>query len=95
MVSSIVELNQQYEDQLVVIGIDARESPEVVRSFVEEHDMTYLNLIADAETLRIYRLGGHPFTVLVSPEGRAFGAYRGYTDKATLELGVRALLELE
>jgi hypothetical protein len=95
MVSSIVELDQQYGDQLVVIGIDSQESRQVVRSFVEEHNMTYLNLIADAKTLRAYHLEGHPFTVLVTPEGRAYRVYMGYTDKAALESSVRALLELE
>ncbi len=95
MVSSIVELDQQYGDQLVAIGVDAQESPGVVRSFVEEYGMTYLNLIADAETLRAYQLQGHPFTVLVTPEGRVFRVYLGYTEKATVERDVRALLGLQ
>jgi hypothetical protein len=95
MVSSIVELDQQYGNQLVVIGIDAQESPDVVRSFVEEHGITYLNLIADAETMRAYQLQGHPFIVLTTPEGRVFRTYLGYTDKAALERDVRALLGLE
>jgi hypothetical protein len=95
MASSIVELDRKYGDELVVIGIDAQENPDVVRSFVEQHDMTYLNLIADGETIRAYQLRGHPFTVLTTPEGRAFNAYLGYTEKATLERDVRALLGLE
>jgi hypothetical protein len=92
MASSIVELHQQYGNQLTVIGIDAQESPDVVRSFIEDYEMTYLNLVADAEVLQVYQLRGHPFTVLVTPEGRAFRSYLGYTDKATIEQDVRALL---
>ncbi len=95
MVSSIVELDQQYGDQLVVIGMDAQENPGVVRSFVDEHDATYLNLIADAETLRAYRLQAHPFTVLITPEGQVFRSYLGYTEREPLERDVRALLGLE
>ncbi|MFB0535011.1 MAG: TlpA family protein disulfide reductase [Anaerolineae bacterium] len=66
MVSSTVELHQQYGDQLVVIGLDVQESPEVVRPFVAEHGMTYLNLIADAPTLERYDVRAHPLTVLIT-----------------------------
>jgi uncharacterized protein YyaL (SSP411 family) len=95
MVSSIVELDQQYGDRLVVIGVDAAESPDVVRAFVDKQGMTYLNLIGDEEMLQAYRLRGHPYTVLITPEGQVFRSYLGYTDKATVEGSVRALLGLE
>ena len=95
MVSSIVELDQQYGDQLAVIGIDADESPDVVQSFVEKHGLTYLNLVSDVKTLQAYRLRAHPFTVLITPEGRVFRSHLGYIDKETLERDVRALLELK
>ena len=95
MVSSIIELDQQYGDRLVVIGIDAAESPKVVRAFVDEHGMTYLNLIGGEETLQAYRLRAHPYTVLITPQGQVFRAYLGYTDKASIEGDVRALLGLE
>lgn len=94
MLSSIDELDHQYGDRLTVIGIDADEDPEVVRSFVEEHDVGYLNLIGDGETLQAYAVRAHPFTVLISPDGQVFRSYVGYTDKAIIEEGVRALLEL-
>jgi hypothetical protein len=95
MVSSTVELHQQYGDQLVVIGLDVQESPEVVRPFVAEHGMTYLNLIADAPTLQRYRVRAHPLTVLITARGEVFNGYMGYTDKASLEQDVRALLGLD
>ena len=69
MVSSTVELHQRSGDRLVIIGIDAAEDPEVVRSFADEHDMTYINLIGDMETLWAYRVRGHPFTVLITADG--------------------------
>ena len=95
MVSSTVELHQQYGDQLVVIGLDVQESPEVVRPFVAEHGMTYLNLMADAPTLQRYRVRAHPLTVLITARGEVFNSYMGYTDKAPIERDVRALLGLE
>jgi len=95
MVSSTVELHQQYGDQLMVVGLDVQESPEVVRPFVAEHGMTYLNLIADAPTLQRYRVRAHPLTVLITARGEVFNGYVGYTDKASLEQDVRALLGLD
>ncbi len=95
MVSSIVELDQQYGGQLVVIGIDADESPGMVQAFVDEHDVTYLNLIAGRETMLAYRLRAHPFTLLITPEGQVFRSYVGYTEKEALERDVRTLLGLD
>ena len=95
MVSSIVELDQQYGDQLVVIGIDDGETPGTVRAFADEQGITYLNLIGDAKTFRDYRLRAHPYTVLITAEGQVFRTYRGYTEKEPLERDVRALLGLE
>jgi hypothetical protein len=95
MVSSIVDLHQQYGDQLVVIGVDSAEDLEVVRAFVDEQDMTYLNLIGDVKTMQAYRLRAHPFLVLVTPEGQMFRTYLGYTDRAIIEQDVRVLLGLE
>ena len=94
MVSSTVELHQQYGDQLVVIGLDVLESPEVVRPFVAEHGMTYLNLIADAPTLQRYGIRAHPLTVLITARGEVFNGYMGYTDETPLVRDLRALLGL-
>lgn len=95
MVSSTVELHQQYGDRLIVIGLDVLENPEVVQPFAAEHGMTYLNLIADAPTLQRYGVRAHPLTVLITARGEVFNGYMGYTDKASIERDVRALLGLE
>ena len=95
MVSSTVEMHEQYGPELAVIGMNALEEPAAVRRFVAEQGMTYLNLIADESTLRTYEVRGHPFTVLIAPDGQIFSTYVGYTDKAALEQGVRELLGLE
>ena len=95
MVSSTVELHRQYGDRLVVIGLNALESPDVVRPFAAEHGMTYLNLIADAPTLQRYGVRGHPLTVLITARGEVFNGYTGFTDKSLLERDVRTLLGLE
>ena len=95
MVSSTVELHEQYGDRLAVIGMDVQEDPAVIRSFVAEHGMSYLHLISDVETLQAYGVRGHPMTVLITPGGQVFRVYSGYTDKEVLEQDVRTLLGLE
>jgi hypothetical protein len=75
--------------------LDVLESPEVVRPFVAEQGMTYLNLIADAPTLQRYGVRAHPLTVLITARGEVFNGYMGYTDKTPLERDLRALLRLE
>jgi hypothetical protein len=95
MVSSMVELQDQYEGQgLVVVAVDAGETAEVVRAFTEQHELNYLNLLGDAEVMRAYRLTGHPLTLLVTPQGSIFRQYLGWRSKQEVEQGVRALLGL-
>jgi hypothetical protein len=93
MVSSTVEIQELYGNELAVIGMDADEDPEVVRTFTAEHGMAYLNLIADEATLRTYRVLGHPFTVLITPEGNVFSTYVGYMTAEVLDAKIQALLQ--
>ena len=95
MVSSTVEMHEQYGPELAIIGMNVLEEPAAVRRFVAEKGMTYFNLIADDTTLRAYQVRAHPVTVLIAPDGQIFRTYVGYTDKAALEQGVRELLGLE
>jgi len=75
--------------------MNALEEPDAVRAFTDEQGMSYLNLIADEETLGAYGVRGHPFTVLISPDGLLAQTFVGYVDGETLEAGVRTLLGLE
>jgi hypothetical protein len=93
MVSSINELHEQFGPQLAVVGVDANESLEAVRAFVDEHELGYLNLVADLETLRAYGVRSHPLTLLLGPGRQVFSGYLGYTEKATLERDILSLLQ--
>jgi len=95
MVSSMVELQDQYGAQgLAVIAIDAGEEAEVVRAFVAQHGVNYLNLLGDMNVMQAYRLTGHPLTVLVTPQGTIYKQYLGWRPKEEVERDVRALLAL-
>ncbi len=91
----MVEFQEQYEDQgLVVIGINADEQAEVVRDFVEQNSVNYLNLLGDVDVMRAYRVTAHPLIVLVTPQGAIHEQYLGWREKQVLEQGVQALLDL-
>ncbi len=92
----MVELQEEYESKgLVVIGIDVEEEPEVVRSFLEERGINYLNLLGDVKVFRDYRLTAHPHTALVTSQGEIHNTYIGLVSKEALEKDIEALLSAE
>lgn len=63
---------RRYGDQVAVVGIDMREPGSVVRTFVEEHDLTYPILLDRSERVaRSYRVRGVPETWILDAEGVA------------------------
>lgn len=94
MVSSLVELQDRYRDEgLVIIGIDVGdEEAEWVKIFTEERGVNYINLMADRKVVREYQIRAHPFTVLVTPQGAIFTSYLGAVEKEVLEKDIKALL---
>lgn len=92
----MVELQEEYRSRgLVVIGIDVGEEPEVVRSFVEERGIDYLNLLGDARVFGDYRLTAHPYTALVTPRGEIHNVHIGLVSKEVLEKDIDTLLSAE
>jgi hypothetical protein len=90
-----VELQDQYEAQgLTVIAIDAGEEAGVVRDFVEQNGVNYLNILGDADVMQAYHLTAHPLTVLITPQGTIYKQYLGWREKQELEEGIRGLLDL-
>jgi thiol-disulfide isomerase/thioredoxin len=71
-------LADEYAGQLVVLGINPRESSEVVATFAAAHDLRFPLLIdPDDATLVDYQVVGLPQSLVISPEGeivdRQFG----------------------
>jgi thiol-disulfide isomerase/thioredoxin len=64
------QLADQHADQLVVVGVNMRETDDVVRPFVEELGLTFPILLQpDNATLLAYDVRGLPISLLVSPQG--------------------------
>ena len=95
MVSSLVELQDEYGDQgLVIIGIDAGEDAETVRAFAEKHNLNYLNLLGDLKVMRDYNLQAHPLSVVLTPQGTIYSQQLGWVGKEVLERDIQVVLSL-
>lgn len=71
-------LSENRADQLTVLGINMRESPEEAKRFAREHGITFpLLLKPDDETLLAYNVTSLPRTLIVNPEGEIVREYYG------------------
>ena len=70
VVSRLQKLAQENPEELVVIGVNMRESPKEIRDFVAETGVTFPILMnPDDATLLAYRVRGLPLTAVISPDG--------------------------
>lgn len=74
--------NKYKEKGFTVLGVSIdRAGPEVVKNFVEEHDITYPNLHDQTgEVASIFGIRGTPTTFILDVEGNAIGAVIGPAD---------------
>ena len=69
------ELTQKYSDELVILGVDCRDSQERWREAVKKYDLTWVNVYNDCSTgdvnplLDAYAVQGFPTKVIVTPQG--------------------------
>jgi len=65
------EIQEAYRDQgVVVLGVSVdTEGADVVRAFVQEHDVQYRVLMGDEALARRYGAPGFPWMVVVLPDG--------------------------
>ncbi|MDZ7294325.1 MAG: TlpA family protein disulfide reductase [candidate division KSB1 bacterium] len=94
-IPEFAELHRAYADSgFVMIGVAAaRNGVDAVRSFVREHRVPYLNLIATDEVFRGYGpIEGIPTTFVIDHEGYIHQKYVGYTPKQMFERDIKTLL---
>lgn len=86
-------LAERYPAVLTVLGINAGESPDAIRTWREHFRLTFpLLLDPDGAAARDYRLRGQPTTVIVAPDGIIHNIIYGPADIDALERAVVALL---
>jgi peroxiredoxin len=63
----------------VVLGINMREAPDLVKTYVAKHRLTFPHLLdTDAKVASMFAVPGTPATFLIDREGQVLGAGIGY-----------------
>jgi thiol-disulfide isomerase/thioredoxin len=83
----IAFVEQQPDFQVVGIAID---DPEAVKEFSDEIGINYINLVGQADAIKVGMEHGNasgalPYTVVISPEGKIIHRVIGELDEETLE----------
>ncbi len=86
------DLQADYGDQGLLILAITDEETEVVRDFVQEYGVEYLNLIGTGEIAEAYGVLGLPAAYLVDAEGRLVKSFLGPKPRRVLVEQIEALL---
>ena len=88
------ELQRTYGDEGFTILAISDENAEIIRKFVEENEITYVNLVDPGEATSRYSVISLPAAFLVDRDGNLVEEFRGTKPKKILEAKVRELLGL-
>jgi len=67
-----------------VLGINMHEAPNLVKTYVTKHRLTFLHLLdADAKVGSMFAVPGTPTTFLINREGQILGVGVGYRNWAS------------
>ena len=68
----------------MVLGINMREAPDLVKTYVAKHRLTFPHLLdAEAKVTSMFAVPGTPTTFLIDREGQVLGAGVGYRNWAS------------
>lgn len=94
-IPGFVELQQQYKNDLVVIGLSVDDTAEKARPFVEQYKVNYpivLGLGRDDIQDAYGPIYGIPASFLISRDGKVCKRHLGIAPKAQFEREIKALL---
>ena len=68
----------------MVLGINMREEPDLVKTYVAKHRLTFPHLLdADAKVMTLFAVPATPTTLLIDREGRVLAGGLGYRNWAS------------
>jgi len=68
----------------VVLGINMREAPDLVKTYVAKHRLTFSHLLdTDAKVAAMFAVPATPTTLLIDREGQVLAGGLGYRDWAS------------
>jgi thiol-disulfide isomerase/thioredoxin len=96
-IPDLVALQEQYRDQLQIIGISQDESPvENIKAFAAEYKINYPIVMLTAELEQVFpRVFALPTTFVIDTEMKMVQKHVGQLKRAMIELETRALAGLE
>jgi thiol-disulfide isomerase/thioredoxin len=74
----LAAVKREYQDQVVVIGINAGETPEVVQDFVDENNISYTVLLDENNAVTDqYLIRAFPTTLIINRKGLLIAEHIG------------------
>ena len=68
----------------MVLGINMREAPSLVKTYIAKHHLTFPHLLdADAKVASMFAVPATPTTLLIDREGQVLAGGLGYRDWAS------------
>jgi peroxiredoxin len=68
----------------VVLGINMREAPDLVKTYIAKHRLTFPHLLdAEAKVASMFAVPATPTTLLIDREGQVLAGGLGYRDWAS------------
>jgi peroxiredoxin len=94
-IPDLVSLQEQYRDDLVVLGISVDDTPEKMRPYAEEFKINYPLLVGNGrdDVQNAYGpLWGIPVSVIIDREGRIAKKHSGIASREQFEREIRPLI---
>lgn len=94
-VPELVELYNTYRDKgFVVLGVSDPSDLKMIKSFVQEHKMTYPVVVDEGSVSEEYSVVGFPTSFLIDREGKIVAKYPGYSPnlRKRLEAQIQKIL---
>lgn len=90
---ALARVSAVYGDRVKFIGIVENDTPENVKTFIEDNGLRYANGIDDGNISLKYRITGIPETFWIDIDGNVIDHWIGEIDEANLTSRVRKLLQ--
>jgi len=94
-IPSLVELQDQYRGDLVILGLSTTDTPDQIKPYADEYKMNYPVLITkDREEVQdaYGPMWGIPMSIIVGRDGRIAKRHAGIGTKEQFEREIKALL---
>jgi len=94
-IPSLVELQDQYRGDLVILGLSTTDTPDQIKPYADEYKMNYPVLIAkDREEVQdaYGPMWGIPMSIIVGRDGKIAKRHAGIGTKEQFEREIKALL---